>query len=246
MSFTCGHFGSGGGVGVEIGKPAAQNLFVGIKRGDRKSQNPIRCLPFLKSVTGSAAAAFEVGQVGTPTAGRSFDSYPADQIQRHFGWATDRWVTPDFSFSIYSPFGSIPETQSDTAAVRASLLPAVIATLEVDNRQGTETKTAVFAIDHQHTLAFHLLEKSARCRFSIVFSSHPKSEPDLNGVRVVLLKSPRRRFKHIQLIKCKQMRYPSARQVVRIGAGMKYMSFTKLREQRKKKPRTQRQCSMHN
>src|ERR1700722_16552353 len=147
MSFTCGHFGSGGGIGVEIGKPAAQNLFVGIKRGDRKSQNPIRCLPFLKSVTGSAAAAFEVGQAGPPPAGPSFDSYPADQIQRHFGWATDRWVTPDFSFSIYSPFGSIPETQSDTAAVRASLLPAVIATLEVDNRQGTETKTAVFAID---------------------------------------------------------------------------------------------------
>jgi xylan 1,4-beta-xylosidase len=147
MSFTCGHFGSGGGIGIEIGKPAAQNLFIGIKQGDRKSQHPIRCLPFLKSTVGSAAAAFEVGQAETPKTGRSFDSYPADQIKRHFGWATDRWVTPDFSFSIYSPFGSIPETKTDTDALRASLLPAVIATLEVDNRQGTETKTAVFAID---------------------------------------------------------------------------------------------------
>ena len=29
----------------------------------------------------------------------------------------------------------------------ASLLPAIVATLEVDNRSGTETKTAVFALD---------------------------------------------------------------------------------------------------
>jgi len=147
MSFTCGHFGSGGGIGAEIGKPAGQNLFIGVKQGDRKSQNPIRCLPFLKTTAGSASAVYEVEQTEAPAVGRSFDSYPAEQIHRHFGWATDRWVTPDFSFSIYSPFSSIPETQTDTDVVRASLLPAVIATLEVDNRQGTQTKTAVFAID---------------------------------------------------------------------------------------------------
>src|SRR5262245_66323313 len=48
MSFTCGHVGTGGGIGVEIGRPANQNLFIGVKRGDRKSREPLRCLPFVK------------------------------------------------------------------------------------------------------------------------------------------------------------------------------------------------------
>ena len=56
----------------------------------------------------------------------------------------------EFEFSIYTPFGSIPQPGPDNdAAVRASLLPAVIGTLKVDNRNGTEPKTAIFAIDFQ-------------------------------------------------------------------------------------------------
>src|SRR3954452_8213256 len=50
MSFTCGHFGTGGGIGVEIGRPANQNLYVGVKRGDRTSSAPIRCLPFARNL----------------------------------------------------------------------------------------------------------------------------------------------------------------------------------------------------
>src|SRR6266550_2622846 len=63
MSFTCGHFGSGGGIGMEIGKPANQNIYVGVKHGDRRSPLPIRCLPFVRrSSFMSAAANFQVGQ----------------------------------------------------------------------------------------------------------------------------------------------------------------------------------------
>src|SRR6266480_2391083 len=48
MSFTCGHFGSGGGIGLEIGRPANQNVYVGVKKGGRRSPAAIRCLPFLR------------------------------------------------------------------------------------------------------------------------------------------------------------------------------------------------------
>ena len=48
MSFTCGHFGSGGGIGLEIGKPANQNIYVGVKQGGRRSPSAIRCLPFMR------------------------------------------------------------------------------------------------------------------------------------------------------------------------------------------------------
>ncbi len=33
FSFTCGHFGTRGGMGVQMGKPAGQDVFVGVKEG---------------------------------------------------------------------------------------------------------------------------------------------------------------------------------------------------------------------
>src|SRR5688500_16421399 len=57
MSFTCGHFGSGGGIGVEIGKPANQNVYVGVKRGERTAVAPITCLPFVRRPSGGAGSA---------------------------------------------------------------------------------------------------------------------------------------------------------------------------------------------
>ena len=45
FSFTCGHGSAGGGMAVQSGRPAAQDIFVGIKDGDRMSDAPLRCLP---------------------------------------------------------------------------------------------------------------------------------------------------------------------------------------------------------
>jgi hypothetical protein len=156
MSFTCGHFGSGGGIGVEIGKPANQNLFIGVKRGERRAVAPIKCLPFVRRPGAgftSAAANFVVDQAHSAAReaglGKSLDVYASGEIRRHYGWASDTWVTPDFSFAIYSPFQPIPEPgpNADVDAMRNALLPAVVATLTVDNRDSDETRTAVFAID---------------------------------------------------------------------------------------------------
>jgi xylan 1,4-beta-xylosidase len=149
MSFTCGHFNTGGGIAAEIGKPAEQNLYIGVKDGNRRSSNPIRCLPFFKpgSELHNPAVSYEVDHQVAPTVHHSLQHYPKGQVTRHFGWATDMWQTPDFKFAIYSPFSPIPEPSADSDSLKSCLLPAVIATLEVDNRAGKETKTAVFAID---------------------------------------------------------------------------------------------------
>jgi hypothetical protein len=146
MSFTCGHFGhfghfgSGGGIGVEIGRPANQNIYVGMKRGDRRSSAAIRCLPFVRGAGagGSPVPAEEHYSVEhAPPAPQTsgVTCYAADQVRRHYGWATDAWVTPDFTFSVYTPFGAIGQPGvAEDSAVRASLLPAIVATLDVDNR----------------------------------------------------------------------------------------------------------------
>ncbi len=149
MSFTCGHFGSGGGIGIEIGRPATQSIYVGVKKGTRRSNQPIRCLPFAKSGAAGSGANFQVeNSTDSPgNAGASVEFYSPDQITRRYGWASDRWDTEDFSFTIYTPFGPIPEPGTDSDTLRESLLPAVVVCLEVDNRSGSEPKTAVFGID---------------------------------------------------------------------------------------------------
>jgi hypothetical protein len=153
MSFTCGHFGSGGGIGVEIGKPANQNVIVGVKRGGRKSKAALRCFPFARggSVV-SKSADYDVehaagGAAPAATQGARLEYFGPDEIRRHYGWATDTWVAPPITFSLYSPFAPIPEPGSDPDRLQDALLPAVVATLKVDNRGGTEPMTGVFALD---------------------------------------------------------------------------------------------------
>ncbi len=149
MSFACGHFHSAGGIGLELGKPASQNLYIGVKDGDRRSTQRIRCLPFFKggAELHSPASSYEIEENAAAAPRQSILFYPVDQIRRFFGWATDAWQTPDFKFSIYTPFSPIPEPNADSETLKACLLPAIVATLEVDNRQGSDTKTAVFGID---------------------------------------------------------------------------------------------------
>jgi xylan 1,4-beta-xylosidase len=154
MSFTCGHHGTRGGIGTQIGKPANQDLYIGIKDGDRFSDAPLKCLPFFKSTrgadAGAGAADFQVEQAGPAeqSAAAKVIAYKTDEIRRSYGWATDAFETDDFRFTIYTPFGAIPDPDLATPAELAEVLrPAVIAELEVDNTDGASPKTAFFAIN---------------------------------------------------------------------------------------------------
>src|SRR5262249_25058538 len=106
MSFTCGHFGTGGGIGVEIGKPASQNLFIGVKQGRRHARGAIRCLPFVRSNPVPGAVHYDVEHAHPAP---DVETYSPSEISRRYGWASDTWEAPDLSFSVYTPFGAIPE-----------------------------------------------------------------------------------------------------------------------------------------
>lgn len=151
-SFTCGQFGTRGGLAAQVGKPGNQDLFIGVKDGDRVHDAPLRCLPFYKCTLsgGAGAADYQVEQAGPAEQNVSPNvvAYKREQIRRHYGWATDRWATDDFTFTVYTPFGEIPDPAgAATAQMRAALLPAVVAELEVDNTGGAATKTAFFAMN---------------------------------------------------------------------------------------------------
>ena len=151
MSFTCGHFGTPGGLGVEVGQPAGQDLFVGLKDGDRFDRAPLRCLPFFADARGERTHGeeFLVEQAGPAEQNVTPDlfAFAADEIKRHYGWASDAWHAGRLGFTVYTPFGEIPDpADASPAALREALSPSVTADLRIDNRDGEKTKTGVFAI----------------------------------------------------------------------------------------------------
>jgi hypothetical protein len=149
FTFTCGHFGTRGGMGVQLGKPANQDLFIGIKEGDRHAPGPCKVLPFFDGAEKLTPQANFTPEAAT-TAPAGLVAYGREQIVRRYGWATDTWETPDFVFRLLTPFGEIPEPGvAPLDAVRDALLPAITAELEIDNRTGAATKTAFFAINFQ-------------------------------------------------------------------------------------------------
>ena len=64
MSFTCGNFGTRGGIGLQIGQPGDQEVFIGFKDGDRHSDATLKCLPFYTAAVNRAADSFLVEQAG--------------------------------------------------------------------------------------------------------------------------------------------------------------------------------------
>lgn len=148
MSLTVGHFNTRGGLAAQVGRPGNQDVFIGFKEGDRYAERPLRCLPFYEGAQQDGAAAY----LARPAegGGPAIVSYGEKEIERHYGWGIDGWETGDFRFRIATPFESIadPATAS-AAAMRRSLLPAVTAELRIDNRQGRTTKTGFFALGLQ-------------------------------------------------------------------------------------------------
>ena len=151
MSFTCGNFGTRGGIGLQIGQPGDQEVFIGFKDGDRHSDATLKCLPFYTAAVSRASDAFLVEQAGPAEQNVKPDAVPfaESEMSRSYGWASDSWRAEGLSFSVYSPFAAIPNPAVDSEArMREGLLPAVIARLEFDNTAGTTTRTAMFALNH--------------------------------------------------------------------------------------------------
>lgn len=171
MSFTCGNFGARGGIGLQIGQPANQDIYIGVKDGDRASDSAPRCLPFYQGNAQDAAAAFLV-EAGPEqqTAKEKVQPIPAAQIRRYYGWATDRWQTDELDFLIHSPFDSIPNPQTSAPQrLRDALLPAITARLIVDNTKGWRTRTAFFAL-HFHEPGARPLDMGLHARPRLAFA----------------------------------------------------------------------------
>ena len=154
MSFTCGNPGTRGGIGLQIGQPADQELFIGVIDGDRYADAPLKCLPFYIGAASSAHEAFMVEQAGPSEANVRPDAvvFADSDIKRAYSWATDSWTAGDMEFSVYTPFGAIPDpAHASDKEMRDALRPAVIARIVIDNTKGDKPKTGIFALNHART-----------------------------------------------------------------------------------------------
>lgn len=144
-SFTLGFKGSSGGLGIELGKPADQNIYIGVETRDGSQ---FEALPFfVESEDESTRYDLEKSReegADVPL----IRQFPCESIKREFSLTTDVWKAGDMTFCIYNPVHSIPEPgkASDTEMKKA-IVPAVFVEVTIDNTGGKKEKRAFFGYE---------------------------------------------------------------------------------------------------
>jgi len=159
-SFTLGFPGASGGFGLELGRPANQNVYIGVESADRSRY---QLLPFYQGETSNESERYEAGTQAQPSAGPRLESFSKDDICRDFQMGTDTWSAGDITFRIYTPSPEIPDpAMASEAELRRALVPAVICELTVDNTNGSATRRAFFGFQGSDPYsAMRLLERDA-------------------------------------------------------------------------------------
>ncbi|MCD0483578.1 glycoside hydrolase family 52 protein [Streptacidiphilus sp. ASG 303] len=149
-SFTLGHPGAHGGLGLGLGGPAGQDVLVGLERAP--GSGDFDALPFFAGAERggdaggvSDAARFQVGDAPVREEG-VLNAFPAHAVSRTFTVTTDTWTAGDLTFTVRSPVGPVPDPADPAAgpALRDALLPAVLVELTVDNTAGAGPRRAFF------------------------------------------------------------------------------------------------------
>lgn len=144
-SFTLGFPGQSGGFDLERAQPPREAVFIGLESAER--ENVFDTLPFFEAPTHDESARFssahsEIQEIASRV---SFRHFADAQITRDFGLAQDSWKAGDLRFTLISPALSAPDPDSaDEAQLKAALVPAIYAEIEVDNRTGERTRRVAF------------------------------------------------------------------------------------------------------
>ena len=146
-SFTLGAPGASGGLGLELGKPADQNVFIGL---ETREGGAFEALPFftVDDAAEEERRRYEVEQANQAMPewqGTSITAFPREDIRRDFHVATDTWTAGDLAFTLYSPARPVsdPDAGGD-AELRAAALPAILAEVTITNTAGLRPRRACF------------------------------------------------------------------------------------------------------
>ncbi len=139
-SFTLGHKGAKGGLGVALGKPADQNLYIGLenaKGGD------FSLLPFFDSAEDESKR-FDVS--ATAEIKKSLlKPFKDAEISREFTPCRDVWRAGDLEFRVHTPVCAAPDpAKSGKAEQKLAYAPALAVEIVVDNRKGKKARRVIF------------------------------------------------------------------------------------------------------
>ncbi len=138
-SFTLGARGAKGGLAVELGRPADQNVFIGL---EDEAGGRFSCLPFFDTVIDESIR-FNLEAIGAWKASvlRAYDDHA---IARQLSPQPDTWSSGDEQFSIYTPVCPAPEPDAARERQKLAYAPALAVELTVDNRRGKKARRAFF------------------------------------------------------------------------------------------------------
>jgi hypothetical protein len=142
-TFTLGYRGPSGGLGLELGGPAGENVFVGVE----KTSGPgYEALPFFANSADASKRYDVAGDDSVPQG--LVKPFPDSKIQRDFSLGSDTWSAGDLTFSIFSAPKKVPDPErARKEELRAALVPAVLAELTIDNRAGKKERKAFFGYE---------------------------------------------------------------------------------------------------
>ncbi|MBC8139087.1 MAG: hypothetical protein H8F28_24705 [Fibrella sp.] len=147
-SFTLGRFGEKGGFGLELGGPAAQDVYVALirSRGDGTG-NTVRALPFYAGAQSGGAEAY-TGIATASNPSDNWNAYRPEEITRSMGWASDTWTTRDgLSFRLLTPFGPVADPLTvDDETLKSVLCPAILAEITVTSADYDTDAWAFFGV----------------------------------------------------------------------------------------------------
>jgi xylan 1,4-beta-xylosidase len=143
-SFTLGCKGQSGGLGLEMGGSACENVYIGVEN----KEAGFNALPFFEYEDGLESSRYDQDEK-TENEEKAEENllqpFNTSDITRDFSVCTDTWKAKDFKFSIIS--SSLVAPNPDLASEseqKIAYCPAVLAEIEIDNRGCNIERKAFF------------------------------------------------------------------------------------------------------
>ena len=139
-SFTLGCAGQKGGLGLELGMPANEDVLIGV---ETRAGGHFEALPFYAG-SDNQSAQYDHAAKSTKSKSR-LGAFSLDVIRRDYQLGSDTWTAGDLTFTIFSPVESAPDPGRTSRSVQQAVYrPSVIAELTIDNRNGRRARRAFF------------------------------------------------------------------------------------------------------
>ena len=160
--FTLGARGAKGGVAIELGKPADQNVFIGL---EDEAGGTFSCLPFFEAVVDESTR-FDVTGASErkPSILRAYED---KEITRVLSPQRDTWRAGDLQFSIYTPVCPAPAPSASQPSQKLAYVPALAVEMTVNNLQGKAARRAFFGYQGNDPYrAMRRLDDTSRGKFT--------------------------------------------------------------------------------